>query len=150
MDVNASSTPTSSPPSALARKLRFPFFLLLLTILTYGLLHTARGFYLDDRKHHPLSRKLVNEGFSALFQQRPAFSTLSPTCFDGHLCESAVRRAIFALESAGGDYLHFWQLLINTSREKKNSDLGGGAFRGLSGYTGFIGSRLCTPSRTSS
>ncbi len=119
MNENPANTPTSSRLSALARKLWFPFFLLLLTILTYGLLTYRQGFYLDDWYIILFKEKLGNEGFLLYFSKDRPFLSYPYVALMAIFGESAVSWAIFALVMRWATTCTFWQLLNKLFPEKK-------------------------------
>lgn len=119
MDVNAASTPLSSRISALARKLWFPLFLLLLTILTYGLLTFRQGFYLDDWYIILFKEKLGNEGFLLYFSKDRPFLSYPYVALMAIFGESALSWAIFALLMRWVTTCTFWQLLNKLFPGKK-------------------------------
>ncbi len=119
MDENAVSTPASTRLSALARKLWFPLFLFLLTILTYGLLTSRQGFYLDDWYIILFKEKLGNEGFLLYFSKDRPFLSYPYVVLMALFGESAVSWAIFALVMRWVATCTFWQLLNKLFPEKK-------------------------------
>ncbi len=119
MDVNAASTRKSPRIFALARKLWFPLFLLLLTILTYGLLTYRQGFYLDDWYIILFKEKLGNEGFLLYFSKDRPFLSYPYVALMAIFGESAVSWAIFALVMRWVTTCTFWQLLNKLFPEKK-------------------------------
>jgi len=126
MTENAVSTTPGSRLSALARKLWFPFFLLLLTILTYGLLTFRQGFYLDDWYIILFKGKLGNQGFMLYFSQDRPFLSYPYVLLMAVFGESAVNWAIFALVLAAVEQTF--------PRPKEALDLGDCALRGLPGF----------------
>lgn len=119
MTENAVSTTPGSRLSALARKLWFPFFLLLLTILTYGLLTYRQGFYLDDWYIILFKEKLGNQGFMLYFSQDRPFLSYPYVLLMAVFGESAVNWAIFALVMRWVTTCTFWQLLNKLFPDQK-------------------------------
>ncbi|MEL7645597.1 MAG: hypothetical protein AAGU04_04945 [Anaerolineaceae bacterium] len=119
MEVNAASINKSPRLSAFARKHWFPLFLLLLTILTYGLLTYRQGFYLDDWYIILFKEKLGNEGFLLYFSKDRPFLSYPYVALMALFGESAVSWAIFALVMRWLTTCTFWQLLNKLFPEKK-------------------------------
>lgn len=119
MTENAVSTTPGSRLSALARKLWFPFFLLLLTILTYGLLTYRQGFYLDDWYIILFKEKLGNQGFMLYFSQDRPFLSYPYVLLMAVFGESAVNWAIFALVMRWVTTCTFWHLLNKLFPDQK-------------------------------
>ena len=119
MDENTTSIPTTSRFTAFARKFWFPFFLLLLTILTYGLLTYRQGFYLDDWYIILFKEKLGNEGFLLYFSKDRPFLSYPYVVLMAIFGESAVSWAIFALVMRWVTTCVFWQLLNKLFPDKK-------------------------------
>jgi len=119
MTENAVSTTPGSRLSALARKLWFPFFLLLLTILTYGLLTYRQGFYLDDWYIILFKEKLGNQGFMLYFSQDRPFLSYPYVLLMAVFGESAVNWAIFALVMRWVTTCTFWHLLNKLIPDQK-------------------------------
>ena len=119
MNNNTVSTSAVSRINALARKLWFPFLLLLLTILTYGLLTFRQGFYLDDWYIILFKEKLGNEGFLLYFSKDRPFLSYPYVALMAIFGESAASWAIFALIMRWITTCTFWQLLNKLFPEKK-------------------------------
>lgn len=92
-------------------KFRFPLFLLLLTLLTYGIFSLRLGFYLDDWYIILFKQKFGAEGFWLYFSEDRPLESLSYVIFFSIFNNSPVLWALFALFMRWVFGLVFWMVL---------------------------------------
>lgn len=91
--------------------MRFPLFLLLLTILTYGFFSLRLGFYLDDWYIILFKQKFGAEGFWLYFSEDRPLESLPYVIFFSIFNDSPVLWALFALFMRWVFGLVFWIVL---------------------------------------
>ena len=92
-------------------KFRFPLFLLLLTLLTYGIFSLRLGFYLDDWYIILFKQKFGAEGFWLYFSEDRPLESLPYVIFFSIFNDSPVLWALFALFMRWVFGLVFWLVL---------------------------------------
>ncbi|NLV29408.1 MAG: hypothetical protein GXY57_04595 [Erysipelotrichaceae bacterium] len=91
--------------------IRFPLFLLLLTILTYGLFSLRPGFYLDDWYIVLFKQKFGADGFWLYFSEDRPLESLPYVIFFSIFNDSPILWALFALVMRWVFGLTFWMTL---------------------------------------
>ena len=92
-------------------KFRFPLFLLLLTLVTYGIFSLRLGFYLDDWYIILFKQKFGATGFWLYFSEDRPLESLPYVIFFSVFNDSPVLWALFALFMRWVFGLVFWMVL---------------------------------------